>query len=328
MQTIREVSRDYGISTRTLRYYETIGLLRSQRLPGYAYRVYDEAALCRLQQILLLRQLRMPLRDIRTLLEQPSPQTACALLQRQLAAVQREGSALGTLARALQGLVTRLQHGGPPLGRMLLEEPTLQAALWALPGPPPQTMKKGETMTMDEWQSAQRELAKLRDVRILTLPACTVAAFRAVGGQAEWDAHDRVAAYIADTHLQERMPGFRLFGFNHPTGSLDMGEQHGYECWVTIPEDWTVPPPGKKVFFPGGLYAAHMIPMGAFEEWGMLAEWVRRSPDFAERLGDPVCMSGLLEEHLNYCNLYALTNEQREKVLQLDLLFPIQPRKA
>ena len=327
MQTIREVSRDYGVSTRTLRYYEAVGLLQSQRVAGYAYRVYEEDALQRLKQILLLRQLRLPLKDIRTLLEQPDPQTSQALLERRLRAVQREGQALGTLARVLQSLLDGVQKGGRLLPRILLEEPVLQAALQALPAPAPTMSKKGDTLTMGEWQSAQRELGKLQDVRILTLPACTVAAFRAMGSQAEWDAHNLLQDYLTAVGLEEHLPGFRMYGFNHSDGPPGAGVEHGYECWATIPEDWDVPEPGKKVFFPGGLYAAHMIPMGAFEEWALLSDWVQQSPDYCERLGDPACMCGLLEEHLNYCNLYALSNEQREKVLQLDLLFPIQPRR-
>jgi len=37
--------------------------------------------------------------------------------------------------------------------------------------------------------------------------------------------------------------------------------------WVTIPEEMDVPEPIVKKRFEGGLYAAHMIPFGAFEEW-------------------------------------------------------------
>ncbi|NLV37000.1 MAG: MerR family DNA-binding transcriptional regulator, partial [Clostridiaceae bacterium] len=41
LQTISQVSRDYGISTRMLRYYEQAGLILSLRKDDYAYRVYD-----------------------------------------------------------------------------------------------------------------------------------------------------------------------------------------------------------------------------------------------------------------------------------------------
>ena len=47
MLTVTDVSRRLGLSTRMLRYYEEQGLIESGRLEGYAYRVYDEEAVCR-----------------------------------------------------------------------------------------------------------------------------------------------------------------------------------------------------------------------------------------------------------------------------------------
>ena len=44
MQTIGTVSKNLGISSRMLRYYEQIGLIGSRRVEDYAYRVYDEEA--------------------------------------------------------------------------------------------------------------------------------------------------------------------------------------------------------------------------------------------------------------------------------------------
>lgn len=41
--TIRQVSRDFGVSTRTLRYYEELGLLQSTRQEAYAYRVKQQS---------------------------------------------------------------------------------------------------------------------------------------------------------------------------------------------------------------------------------------------------------------------------------------------
>jgi len=46
MQTVGTVSKSLGISSRMLRYYEKIGLIESGRMEDYAYRVYDEAAIC------------------------------------------------------------------------------------------------------------------------------------------------------------------------------------------------------------------------------------------------------------------------------------------
>lgn len=69
LKTISEVSKTFSISTRTLRYYEQIGLIKSSKKEGYAYRVYDENSISSLQQIILLRKLRISLKQIKDILE-------------------------------------------------------------------------------------------------------------------------------------------------------------------------------------------------------------------------------------------------------------------
>lgn len=65
MRTISTVAKNLGISSRMLRYYEQIGLIESRRVEDYAYRVYDEEAIRRLRQIIILRKLRVPVKQIR-----------------------------------------------------------------------------------------------------------------------------------------------------------------------------------------------------------------------------------------------------------------------
>ena len=71
LRTISQVSRDYGITARMLRYYEQVGLIQSQRKDDYAYRVYDKAALIRLRQVIVLRKLRVPVKQIVSILINP-----------------------------------------------------------------------------------------------------------------------------------------------------------------------------------------------------------------------------------------------------------------
>lgn len=68
MMTVHEVSAISGATIRTLRYYDRIRLLSPAARTEAGYRLYDDAALTRLQRILLLRELEIPLRDISRLL--------------------------------------------------------------------------------------------------------------------------------------------------------------------------------------------------------------------------------------------------------------------
>ena len=69
MMTVKQVSELTGVSIRTLRYYDKIGLLSPSDHTEGGYRLYDDTALERLQQILLFRELEFPLKDIMSIME-------------------------------------------------------------------------------------------------------------------------------------------------------------------------------------------------------------------------------------------------------------------
>ncbi len=69
---VKQLSSLSGVSVRTLHYYDQIGLLRPGRRTDSGYRLYGEAELARLQQILFLRELQLPLATIRNMLDDPS----------------------------------------------------------------------------------------------------------------------------------------------------------------------------------------------------------------------------------------------------------------
>lgn len=81
MKTVKEVSRFSGVSVRTLHHYDAIGLLKPTRVTEAGYRLYDDAALQRLQSILLFRQLQFPLTEIKDILDTPGFDPVQAIAQ-------------------------------------------------------------------------------------------------------------------------------------------------------------------------------------------------------------------------------------------------------
>lgn len=71
MITVHEVSKLTGVSIRALHYYDTIGLLKPAAMTESGYRLYDDTALERLQDILLFRELQFPLKEIKKILDRP-----------------------------------------------------------------------------------------------------------------------------------------------------------------------------------------------------------------------------------------------------------------
>ena len=79
MYTVHQLAKIAGITRRTLHYYDQIGLLQPSRLGENGYRYYDQDALLRLQQILLYRELDLPLEQIREMLSSPKFEVLAAL---------------------------------------------------------------------------------------------------------------------------------------------------------------------------------------------------------------------------------------------------------
>lgn len=106
MKTISQVAKLTGISIRTLQYYDEIGLLKPSDLTQSGYRLYDDEALQRLQQILFFRELGFKLKDIREILESPDfDRIAAFKKQKELLLLKRNRT------EKLIQLLSRLEKG-------------------------------------------------------------------------------------------------------------------------------------------------------------------------------------------------------------------------
>lgn len=95
--TVRQLARLAGVSPRTLRYYDQIGLLKPSGRADNRYREYGDEAVLRLQQILFFRELDLPLDGIRAILDRPGFDAVATLRDHR--------QALGARAARLQALI-------------------------------------------------------------------------------------------------------------------------------------------------------------------------------------------------------------------------------
>lgn len=79
--TVQKLGELAGISTRTIRYYDEIDILKPARINSSGYRIYGQSEVNRLQQILFYRELGVSLSDIKNIIEEPSFNEAVALLE-------------------------------------------------------------------------------------------------------------------------------------------------------------------------------------------------------------------------------------------------------
>ncbi len=327
LQTISQVSKQFSISTRTLRYYEQIGLITPMKKEDFAYRVYDMEAITRLRQIIVLRKLRIPLKEIARILENSDVRVAIETFERNLAGIEDEITALSTIRSVVKAFIEHLN-----LGTTIFALPDDEGLLEIVDSLTISKINFKEAKSMEQLNQASEKLSKMedKDVRIVYLPPMTVAAAYASGEDCEGKALDMINQFVKDSGLLRIKPDARSFGFDCSKEAIGIGEpSHIYEVWVSVPENIEIPAPLVKRTFDGGLYAAHVLRTWDFEDWRLLKEWVSASDKYDSDLDSPRWVSPEtssgqgFEETLNFYN-YAQKGEMKD--LQLDLLFPIKEK--
>lgn len=108
--SIQDVARMAGTTSRTLRHYDDIGLLKPSRVGSNGYRYYDGAALLQLQRILLLRELGLGLPAIAEVFhQQADPVTA---LTRHLEWLGQEQQRLARQMQSVRRTIETVRAGG------------------------------------------------------------------------------------------------------------------------------------------------------------------------------------------------------------------------
>ena len=326
LHAVGTVSKNLGISSRMLRYYEQIGLIKSQRMEDYAYRAYDEDAIRKLRQIIILRKLRVPVKQIQEIFGNSDAVSVIDIFERNISELDEQITAVSTVKSILGHLVRELhEKANMHLQLDYLGDSSVFAIVDSISFPK-NTLQ--EEKSMDDLNKANEALSKLeeKNVRIVYLPPMTVAASYA-SGEFEWgvgpEATSKIEQFVWETGLLKIKPDARGMGFDCSREDLKVsieGTAAAYEAWVSIPEDMNVTAPLTKKTFGGGLYAAHVLRDWNFQaDWRLLDEWAKASEKYEADDGRPC-----FEEVLNYYNL--MQNGAKMEDTQLDLLLPIKVR--
>jgi len=116
---IGDLASKAGVTPRTIRYYESLGLLRSNRA-GSSYRQYDEAELARLRKIDALKRLGLSLGEIASVIELHSQDPSgvkgkrkvLGILDAQLRETDEKITALEQFRSELKASIERMRAGG------------------------------------------------------------------------------------------------------------------------------------------------------------------------------------------------------------------------
>lgn len=310
MLRIGETAKKFHISNRTLRYWEEKEILQSTRLEN-GYRYYDDENVMRIQQIVLLRKLQMPITEIERVLIADNRNVAVDALTRHLGNLRQESDIHRSLAALVEQLIARIQTEEHP-ERMFTY---------------PQDMPDNTFSSIErhfKFLLSERDFAMLSNplgnVRIVRLPAMTVASYRAESATPEDDCSKVFNRFVLEHKLHKR-DGYRYFGFNNPNPT-DGNPVYGYEMWVSIPDDFTGLEPLKRISFRGGLYASISTQMNEIgERWQLLYDWCKSHEQYDF---DPSAQ-WLEECSMDFESFISDKTDDGEK--QLDLLAPIKPKQ-
>lgn len=331
LRTIGKVSKVLGISSRMLRYYEQIGLIESVRENDSGYRFYDQYNIKKLQQIIIMRKLLIPVKQIKEILNNQDAVTAINIFKQNIRELDGEIAALDTIRTILMQFITELEEKTKiQLKLDMLNDESILSIVDSLSLP---NNHIKEDKTIEDLNKANQRLIRIQDIRVIFVPPMTIASFHYVGEQSEMNSLLTISKFVRESGLLEIKPDSRHFGLNNPVFEGEHGSAAtGYERWVSIPDDMEVPAPLKKIQFHGGLYAAHAIKFWDFDHWDFFHEWLKNNQYYVSDWGSFRCtpadenMERLLEEQLNFYN-NVKNLDFYDELAQLDLLFPIKEKE-
>ena len=117
--SIHEVIEATGVTSRTLRYYDQIGLLVPSRTGAGGLRYYDQGRLIRLQRILLLREFGMPLADIADVLEGQASDIEALRDHRKRLLMEKQR--INTQVHSVEATIAALEKGQPIMPKNMFE---------------------------------------------------------------------------------------------------------------------------------------------------------------------------------------------------------------
>jgi len=290
---INQVVEAFGVSSRTLRYYEEKGLIWSCHPENKTQRYYDQSALERLKQIIVLRKLQIPIKDIANIFVSDDMSALIRSFVDKLDGLDAEITALSELRVLVDDFLHKMLLSGIKkisAITLLYEETEKRLAL----------SEENKPVTFERLSEVSRKALKLHDVRIIRLPAMRMLTSRLKTGQVETLDLDKMQNLFVSYGFTPN-PGFRDCFFGKQTN----GE---WVMMIKIPLDYENHTPYVDENFGGGLYAVASSFMEDMDDtFILLRDWVSESPDF-----EPEAGMGMIEEILPWDIAIKLNRYQQD----------------
>ncbi|WP_312369262.1 MerR family transcriptional regulator [Lachnoclostridium sp.] len=162
LMKITEVTEKFGISSRTLRYYEQVGLLQSERPSFEKYRFYDSENISRLKQILVLRKMQIPIKDILRIYENQDMEILVQSFVKRIEEIDDEINTLFQLKTYINDFLNAMiAHGITQISALPLLYEKVEAELLSI---------EKRDLSIEKLSFLSDKLAKPLDMDIVVLP--------------------------------------------------------------------------------------------------------------------------------------------------------------
>lgn len=254
---IREVSTKYDISARTLRYYEDMGLITSTRSDDYAYRLYDENAVKRLEQILILRKLNIRIADIQRIFNTSGSEIVLEVLNKKVDDIDEEVSLLHELKEIVLEFIHQIEQAdfGKESNVKLLYQKAKEIETQIS-----NVDYDGNPSNVNRLLAAAEKVEREPDILIVEMPPCRMVTS---GLLADENEHNRFDA------MWMRL-GSRIADKINPRDFMYYDEEQNKSVWLYMLEGWMTEADTEGyeiITFDGGLFAAALADSWEFSEY-------------------------------------------------------------
>ncbi|MDR0914148.1 MAG: MerR family transcriptional regulator [Oscillospiraceae bacterium] len=305
---ISEMSSRYDISARTLRYYEEMGLLSSTRSDDYAYRMYDDEALKRIEQILILRKLNISIKDIKRIFDAAGSEVVLEVLGKKVDNIDDEVALLNELKSIVLDFIEQIKAAdfgsGDDVKRLYEKASEIETRLVNVD-------YDGNTADTNRLAEVTGKLAKIhqtQNIRIYNFPSCKMVSSSDFSFAEENNSGMRFLEWFKSLPLSSP----------YPQDFLGLGSKENTMCWIRLySEGMCVPDEFKIIDFAGGLYAVvcDIDEQTPNETWEIRNAWLE-AHDFERDLSRP-----------ELGNIIASPQDTKLGYSQMDYWYPIKQRK-
>ena len=166
---ITDLSAELGLSSRTLRYYEEAGLIASIRPQFEKYRYYDEQNVQRLRQIIVLREMQIPIKEIARIYESCEMSAITQAFVDKISEIDSEITALSDLKRVINDFIQKMiEKGIKHISALSLLYEEMDKQLELIEGQKPITYEMLENISERLSKPVDPAIIRIPEMRMLT----------------------------------------------------------------------------------------------------------------------------------------------------------------